>query len=345
MTKPVLRKLVPVGCMAALLIALVSGCGKKPEQNRFTTPEHEVTVPIGISNELEEAHAAYAEAKEAMENEDWNTAASLLQTLLEGPAPEAVFANDLGFVEMQRGNLDLALEALDQAVYLDPEYERAYFNLGMALSRLGERDEAIKAYREAIDLNDYYYEAWYNLGLLYYKKGKLDAAERAFLNVTERTRASRFNKAYYQLGLIAAKRGDDAAAAAFYSESLLLDPSHVPSYINKATALLRSGQLSQAEDLLLNSIALEPENYRAHYNLAIVLRRLERFNESREAYQRAIDLKPESRNAWLNLGYVHAYLGDKASAEQAFQHALEIDPEYESAKAALAQLKAGEIRP
>jgi tetratricopeptide (TPR) repeat protein len=328
-----------------LSLVLLAGCGKGPEQNRFTTPDREVELPPGLSDELEEAHGSYALAKEAMEREDWVAAAEQLEWLLEGPSAEAVFANDLGYVEMQMDNMERALAALDRAVSLDPEYERAHYNRGMALTRLKRPDEAIEAYRKAIALNDFYYEAWINLGLLYYKEGDLEESRKAFLKVTDRTRSSRFNKAYYQLGLIAANTGDDAEAVEYYSESILLDPSHVPSYINKGTALLRLEQLSGAEEALEKAASLDPENYLAHYNLGLVLRRQEKFAEAKAAYRKAVALKPASKKAWLNLGYVHAFLGETGKAEDAFARALEIDPGYKTAQTAIDNLQAGLIEP
>ncbi|NDV63163.1 tetratricopeptide repeat protein [Puniceicoccales bacterium CK1056] len=341
------RQRLPINLILACLIVLpcLFGCGKRPEQNRFTTPERDVSAPLGLSENLERTHADYSLAKEAMEEEDWDIAASLLALLLEGSEPEAAFANDLGYVEMRRGRPEQALEALEKSIYLDPDYERAYFNRGMALSKLDRNSEAIEAYQKAVQLNDFYYEAWYNLGLLLYKENNLKAAKASFLQITERTRSSRFNRAYYQLGLIAADKGDDSEAVRYYNESLLLNPSHIPSYINKATALLRLGQAEKAEDLLRKAAALEPDNARIHYNLGLVLRRLEKFQEAKEAYQQSVTLRPGSKRAWLNLGFVNAFLGEPENASAAFKRALEIDPEYNNARSALNKLEAGLIQP
>ena len=329
--------------LLALVFLLIAGCGDRPEQNRFTTPEEGTELPTSLFDEL--GDGSYSLARQAMEEEDWASAAEQLQILLSGPAPEATFANDLGYVQLQMGNLESALKALELAIEVDPAYQSAWFNRGMTLSRMNSPEEAIKAYLKAIELNDFYFEAWFNLGLVYYREGEFEASREAFLKVTDRTRSSRFNKAYYQLGLISAKLGDDAKAIKYYDESILLDPSHVPSYVNKGTALLRLDKLSKAEKLLRKGAALAPDNYRVHYNLGIVMRRMEKFEEARKSYLKAIELRPDSEKAWLNLGYVHAYLGDSTAAAGAFARALEIDPGYKAAQSAMDKLEAGKIQP
>jgi tetratricopeptide (TPR) repeat protein len=334
--------------MAILILSLIltlGGCGKKTEVNSFTTPNRDFSSPIGLSDDLVQSFPGYAEAKTAMDNEDWESAAVQLQALMAGPSPHAAFANDLGVVEIRRENYEEALKAFNQSIVLDPEYERAFFNKGTVLSQLDKRKEAIAAYKAAVALNDYYYEAWYNLGLLYYQKGSLSAAKKAFLAITEQTRSSRFNNAYYQLGLIAADQGNDPEAIKYYSESLLLDPSHVPSYINQAAAFLRLKELDKAYELLQNATALAPDSFRAYYNLGLVLRRLDRFEEAKDAYTQAVTLQPDSRKAWLNLGYVYAFLNEDENALAAFLRAMEIDPFYENAQKAISNLEAGQIQP
>ena len=101
------------------------------------------------------------------------------------------------------------------------------FQTGLQSAMAGDLAEAEAAYRKTVASNRFAFEAWYNLGLLLYKQNRLEEAKQAFLQVAQNTRASRFNRVYYQLGLIAAEEGDDQRAIQYYEESQLLDPSHV----------------------------------------------------------------------------------------------------------------------
>jgi tetratricopeptide (TPR) repeat protein len=54
------------------------------------------------------------------------------------------------------GKYDEAIEAWDEAIWLDPNYEKAWNNKGNAFAALGKYDDAIKAYDEAIRLDPNY---------------------------------------------------------------------------------------------------------------------------------------------------------------------------------------------
>lgn len=70
------------------------------------------------------------------------------------PAPEAAAEwNALGGTYLNEGRYDLAVEAFEKAIELEPGYARAYFNMGQALAELGRHSEAIDAYNRAIELD------------------------------------------------------------------------------------------------------------------------------------------------------------------------------------------------
>ena len=50
--------------------------------------------------------------------------------------------NNLGLVQMERGEADAAIASYRQAIALRPEYGRAHYNLGIALQKKGLKTEA-----------------------------------------------------------------------------------------------------------------------------------------------------------------------------------------------------------
>ena len=60
---------------------------------------------------------------------------------------------------------EAAIESLNKAIKLQPEYMHAHYNLGVALKKLGKYQEAIASYNKAIQTsNPDYADAQYNLG-------------------------------------------------------------------------------------------------------------------------------------------------------------------------------------
>jgi predicted TPR repeat methyltransferase len=52
-----------------------------------------------------------------------------------------------------KGDLDAATDAYNQATRINPEHADVYFNLGNALSKKGDFDAAIDAFNQAIRTN------------------------------------------------------------------------------------------------------------------------------------------------------------------------------------------------
>ena len=62
----------------------------------------------------------------------------------------AAARNNVGFILMERGDLDEASRDLLEALRLDPRLPDAHFNLGLISERRGEFDEAVRHFRDAL---------------------------------------------------------------------------------------------------------------------------------------------------------------------------------------------------
>ncbi len=73
-----------------------------------------------------------------------------------------------------------AVDELQKAVQLSPDYALAIFNLGMAQAHAGQIDPAIGSLQRALQLDATNFEAAYNLGVAYIQKKQLEPAAEAF---------------------------------------------------------------------------------------------------------------------------------------------------------------------
>jgi tetratricopeptide (TPR) repeat protein len=83
---------------------------------------------------------------------------------------------NLGVALGQAGSLPEATEHLEQAVRLKPDYPEAHCNLGVALAQAGRIPEAMEHLEEALRLKPDYAKAHYNLGYALEQEGKIDDA-------------------------------------------------------------------------------------------------------------------------------------------------------------------------
>ena len=78
-----------------------------------------------------------------------------------------------------------ALDELQAAVDLQPNYDDAYRLRGEILARLGRWDEAFQSLQKAIDVRPNYWGNYRSLGLAYRDAGRLDSALTAFQRIVD----------------------------------------------------------------------------------------------------------------------------------------------------------------
>jgi tetratricopeptide (TPR) repeat protein len=212
--------------------------------------------------------------------------------------------HDLGVLLRERGDLDGALAALGRALALDPDAAAVHAALGLTYARQGRRAEADAALARAAALDpERAAGARAALALDLARAGRLDEADR---ELSALLAAAPSAEAWYNLGLVRARRGDPAAARAAYEEALALDPAHAPALNNLALAFAAAGDLAAA----------------------------------RRHLEAAVRAAPAYAEAWLNLGVVLDQSGDPAGALAALERAAALDPESPRIREALELLRA-----
>lgn len=92
---------------------------------------------------------------------------------LEAKPNDAPLWNDLGYHQYQRGNWKEAEESLRKAVALDPKFDKAWMNLGLALGQQEQFPGALDAFEKAVRPA----EARSNLAFVMMTKGQYDKAK------------------------------------------------------------------------------------------------------------------------------------------------------------------------
>jgi|GEM_PF-6563235 len=124
------------------------------------------------------------------ENKQFQEALQCFQKCVE-LNPEFVKAwNNLGVVQSDLENNKEAEQSYEQALLLNREHVSAWYNLGNVQSDLGNNKEAEQSYEQALLLNPEYVKAWYGLGLVQSYLGNKKAAEQSYF-------CSRINTLWY----------------------------------------------------------------------------------------------------------------------------------------------------
>lgn len=273
------------------------------------------------------------------------------------------------------GGKEIALQAFERVLALNPENANALANKGTALLELGRIDEAIVAYDRALSIDSV------SRGAL---KGKARALTELGCNdeavgIFERLLAIAPDDASVlaAFGSVLGQLGRVEEALGFFDRALVLESEdHAETWYNKGTALVHMGEMREAlhaydRALSLNpqdpatwcnkghaflqlnqpdravaafdrALYLDPDDATAYHNRGAALNRLGRNEEALADYDHALRLKRSDAATWHNKGITLLELGKFAEAAEAFDHAIALhadDPDmWLNRGAALARL-------
>ena len=199
------------------------------------------------------------------------------------------------------GNLDLAINALDDAVKTDPRFALGYAQLGEAYRlkyRLDKNpkwlDEALADCNKAVQLDDRLPAVYVTLGRIHGNSGKFDLAFQE------------------------------------YQRALQLDPRSADAQLGLARSYDSAGRTADAEAAFRKGIALRPDSWDGYNSYAVFLHEHQRYDEAIAEYKHAIQLTPDNAPLYLNLGAVYSSMGSKyyPESEQMYQKSIALSPSY-----------------
>jgi tetratricopeptide (TPR) repeat protein len=167
-----------------------------------------------------------------------------------------------------------AIEYLNEAIRLNPNYAMAYNNRGAAYINLGQHQRAIEDYNNAIRLKPDYANAYNNRGA-------------AYINLGQHHRAI-----------------ED------YNNAIRLKPDYADAYYNRGAAYINLGQHQRAIENFNNAIRLKPDYADAYAYRGVVYGKLGQYQKAIVNYNEAIRLKPYFATAYGNLGVAYLLMGD-----------------------------------
>ncbi len=177
------------------------------------------------------------------------------------PAVSSRGSNVLGNVakhHVNSGEMQKAIDALHEALRINPEDGYAQMTLGCVLSGLGRTDEAVEWLRKAVEKEDAGPMALVALADLYLQQKNLDEAERCM--TTALARAPRFAPAHDGAARIRLLRGDVAGAVAGFEQAVRLEPASAEFHFHLGCARMAQGEFAKGIEHLSEAHRLDPES-------------------------------------------------------------------------------------
>lgn len=186
------------------------------------------------------------------------------------------------------GDNTAALNDLNEAIKLVPNYEQAYYSRGRILFRLGDYPGAIADYSQAIKLNPQDAGAYVNRCISY------------------------------------RKLSDFSAAIADCSEAIKLNRNYADAYVNRCLALIGIGDPIQALPDCNQAIKLEPNPAEAYYGQGLTYSALGDPPSAIASFTEAIDRNPDFAAAYYYRGLARVELNHQNNAIDDLQKAAEL---------------------
>ena len=131
-------------------------------------------------------------------------------------------------------------------------------------------------------------------------------------------------------GFLLSESGLQDQAIPLLRQAARLLPGRSVPRVTLGIALMRKGDLTEAETILEKALAIDPSCFFSLTNLAACLLAREKSPERAERLLRQADpLMPNDQSVWANLGRALSLQGKHAEADEALRHAIEIDPDAE----------------
>lgn len=189
--------------------------------------------------------------------------------LLPGYDPRSTTRYNLARAFELDGKMDRAIAQYERAIQLDPNNEKAHYNLGLILVDKGEPAKAVEHFMKAAAVKPDFPEARNNLGMALARTGRIDEAIVVFEECVRRQ--PRHAKTHYNLAVLLASRHRVEEAIAHYEEALRLQPDYPEAQNNLGLILAAKGDLEGAIRQYRQALRLRPAYERAHFNLAMAL--------------------------------------------------------------------------
>ena len=246
-------------------------------------------------------------AAQLYETGQLSEAEGIYQQVLRAFPDQHIALTMLGFIALQVGKHDIALEQLSRALEIKADNADAHHNLAIAFNTLGRTQDAVTSYRRALAINPERAETHNNLGLTLCRLGNVRegiAEYRKALAIS-----SEFFDAHVNLGvaLCAIGKFDDAVTS--YQKALLIQPDNFTANMNLGDAWRGLGMLDEAVSSYQAAAKLNPDDPNAHNEMGNALRNLGRLEEAITSYRNALDAKPSFAKARRNEGNTLQELG------------------------------------
>jgi tetratricopeptide (TPR) repeat protein len=268
----------------------------------------------------------------------WKDSVTLFTYMVDATPNATSPRNVLAVLFAQKGDINRAVEHLNEVLKLKPDDVDAHLDIGKILADQHRYDEAMVHYNRVLDMGRNQADIYSNIALVLADEGRFDEA----VNMYRRGLELKVRNPYMLhsgLGVLLMRQGkmDEAITELQIAAEQRPDPATLN---NLAGVLILKGRLSEAIECYINAIKLDLNNAKAYCKLANILFSQGNIESAIGGYERALDINPKYIEAHLNLALALARLGRLQQAGDEYRQVLQLEPNNAAAIQGLKNIQA-----
>jgi tetratricopeptide (TPR) repeat protein len=198
--------------------------------------------------------------------------------------------NNLGFIYGQKSEWNNAINHLQTATEIKPDYATALSNLGQIYFSIGEKSRGIALLEKAVQMDDQDAQNWHNLARISLLVGNYQSAEYAWWRAHN------------------------------------LQPQRIDYSVNLGIAIAAQHRFVDAEKIYQAVLKVDPNHFNALLQLGICWLLMKNYGNAKNALLNAYVINQQDASVLRHLSLVELSLGDKKMASRYLQKLLQLFP-------------------
>ncbi len=224
-------------------------------------------------------------------------AINYLQMAYELNPENVLVLYDLAFAFEKVDLPEESLRYYKQYLELDPFAEHVWNNVGLIYMGMDHFELATEAFDFAIAINPHYFSAYYNKADLCVLHNRLNQAITVYHDLLLQDHSN--TKALSDLGNCLEETGNYADALKVYEKALEIAEDCADAWFGKGMVYFRQKKYRLSIASLKKSVGLQAGNSDYWFMLGEALCKLRKFDQAIKAYSRAAELNPLDFEAWM----------------------------------------------
>ena len=267
---------------------------------------------IAAQNNDGKTHFVYAQIADAQNNPA--LALQELEAARRFDPKNYLYNYELGRKYFEQKKYTQARTCFEQAVNSNPQYEAAFFNLGITHKIMNANDAALTAFSKAAALKPDYVRAWVEMARVQDKKRNYTQAINNYQKALSLEPSN--ISALKEMAQVYSKMKDSKQAERYFKEAVALGDTDPVTYYNLATVQLEAGRSSDALQNAEKAVAGNKKDARFLYTYALSLEKNNRLKEAEDYYAQSVAADGKYGKPRINLGRIQLEAGNLESAEQ-----------------------------